>query len=157
MSVTIKLYKNYSDNNVVSKYIEQIGEDITGTFREETSVLKPSVKIAGTVPVECNYFYISEFGRYYYIDDIVSVRNNLYEISGHVDVLHTYQDSIKACSGIIYRQESEWNLYLDDGSFKAYNNPKFKVEPFGTGFDSLHFILAVAGNSQVTRTEESEK
>lgn len=147
MSVTIKLYKNSSDTNVVSKYLEQIGSDISGVFKESTSVLRPIVKISGSLPTNCNYFYIEEFARYYYIDDIRTITNDIYEISGHVDVLQTYGPQIKACSGIIARQENDWNLYLDDGSFKTYNNPWFKIETFDSGFDALHFVLAVAGNS----------
>lgn len=147
MSVTIKLYKNSSDTNVVSKYLEQIGSDISGVFKESTSVLRPIVKISGSLPTNCNYFYIAEFARYYYIDDIRTITNDIYEISGHVDVLQTYGQQIRACSGIIARQENDWNLYLDDGSFKTYNNPWFKIETFDSGFDSLHFVLAVAGNS----------
>lgn len=147
MSVTLKLMNNASDTNVVSKYVTQIGEDIAGTFRADSSILKPTILIEGTIPTNCNYFYITEFGRYYYIDDVVTVRNNLFEISGHVDVLKTYENQIRNSTGIIYRQENDWNLYLDDGSFKVYNNPIFDVKPFPSGFDSLHFILAVAGNS----------
>ena len=161
MSCTIKLYNNSSDINVVSKYLTQISENITGVFKETTSILRPTIKIkfptiesesetvsaAGVILSTCNYFYVEEFARYYFMDDIKVITNDIFEISGHVDVLQTYGPQIKACSGIIARQENDWNLYLDDGSFKTYNNPWFKIETFDSGFDALHFVLAVAGNS----------
>lgn len=146
MSVTIKLYNNASDTNVLSKYITQIGSDIIGVFKETTSILNPTVKIDGSLPTNCNYFYIAEFNRYYYIDDVKTITADIFEITGHVDVLKTYESQIRGCTGIVARQENDWNLYLDDGSFKTYNNPLFQMLVFDSGFDDLHFILAVAGS-----------
>lgn len=146
MSISLILYTNLSDTNVVNKNIVQLSS-LTGTLKDRTSVLNPSILIEGTLPPNCNYFYISDFNRYYFIDDIISVSNNIFQISGHVDVLKTYASEIKASTGIVARQENNWNLYVDDGSFKTYQNPKFKIEKFPDGFNSLNFIMAIAGNS----------
>lgn len=146
MSITLTLYRNDSDTNVVNKELTSLLA-VTGTLKERTSILNPSILVEGTLPTTCNYFYISDFGRYYYIDDVVSVTNNTFQITGHVDVLQTYATEIKASTGIIARQENAWNLYVDDGAFKVYQNPKFRIDTFPSGFSSLNFILAVAGNS----------
>ena len=118
---------------------------ITGTLREETSILNPVIRFQGTIPVHANYMYIPEFDRYYFINDIKSIRNNLYEISAHVDVLMTYQDQIRNCTGIVARQQNNWNLYIDDGVFKTYQNRIILVKEFPTGFVRNDFVLAVAG------------
>lgn len=146
MSISLTLYRNDSDTNVVNKSITSLLA-VTGTLKERTSILNPSILVQGTLPTTCNYFYISEFGRYYYIDDVVSVTNDTFQITGHVDVLQTYATEIRASTGIIARQENAWNLYVDDGAFKVYQNPKFRIDLFPSGFSSLNFILAVAGNS----------
>lgn len=144
MSFTIDLMRNTSDVNVVDKSLE-ILSSVSGVLKESTSILNPVIKIEGTLPTSCNYFYISEFGRYYYINDITSINNDIFEISGHVDVLKTYASQLRGCSGIVARQESKYNLYLDDGSFKTYQNPRFKKINFPNGFDTMEFVLAVAG------------
>lgn len=144
MSFTINLMNNSSAKNVVNKNLTQLSS-IDGVLKEATSILNPTVKIQGMLPVNCNYFHIPNFDRYYYITDIRSINNDIFEISGHVDVLTTYRDQILRCSGIVARQRNVYNLYLDDGSFKTYQNPTFKIEVFPQGFSNPEFVLAVAG------------
>ena len=144
MSFTIQTMYNSSDKNVVSKRLTQLGS-FTGVLKESTSIINPIIKIEGSIPTNCNYLYIEQFGRYYYVTDIKSVTNNIYEISAHVDVLKTYDAQIRACTGIVSRQQAKWNMYLDDGIFKTYQNPKFKTVNFPSGFSTMEFVLAVSG------------
>lgn len=145
MSITINLIKNKSDTNVLTKSLETLST-ITGVLKDDTDILNPSILIEGSLPTNCNYFQIPDFNRYYFITGLESVANDLFKITGHVDVLSTYADSIRNCSGIIARQESEYNLYVDDGSFKVYQNPTFSIKQFDSGFNTAEFILAVAGS-----------
>lgn len=145
MSFTIKICKNNSDVNVVSKNIVDI-TDVTGTLKTATSIINPVIEISGSLPITANYMYIAEFARYYFIDDIRSTGQGRYEISAHVDVLMTYGDKIRACTGIIARQENAWNLYVDDGTFKVYQNPKLTMKKFPSGFTTQEFVLAIAGS-----------
>lgn len=145
MSFNIELKTNFSDDNVLDKIISPVAT-VTGTLKRSTSILQPVIEISGSVPVNANYMYIPEFVRYYYIDDIVSTGNNRYEISAHVDVLKTYASEIRACTAIVARQESQWNLYVDDGSFKVYQNPMLTIKKFPSGFNTQEFVLAVAGS-----------
>lgn len=144
MSFSIELMQNMSDENVVNKTVISLST-VTGEFRDETSILNPVIKIEGSIPTTCNYFYIAEFNRYYYINDIKSIRNNLFEISGHVDVLKTYASQLRECSGIVARQQVKWNMYIDDSVFKLYQNPRFRTEVFSNGFSTMEFVFAVAG------------
>lgn len=146
--MTIKFYKNYSDNNVVSKNIDQVGSDVTGNFREDVSVTDPVFTIedyTGFNPATVNYCYIGDLNRYYYITDIRLITKTIYEIHCHVDVLKTYASGIRGCSAIVMRQQNKANYYLQDGIFKTYANPNYEVTQFPSGFSSEHFVLAVAG------------
>ena len=148
MSFTVKLYTNTSPRNFVTKTITQVGTDLSGDLRQETSIVRPAILIeSDTVPVSANYMYIADFGRYYFIEDIVSVRKGLWEIHATVDPLYTYATQLKNCSGIVHRAESEgaYNLNLNDGSFKAYANPHIITKKFPNGFTTQDFVLAVAG------------
>ena len=145
--MTIKLYNNLSDKIVVDKNITQIGNDISGTLREDCSVTDPIIKLESTVGsniTKCNYAYISEFGRYYYINNIVCT-GKLFELHMHVDVLMSYRGSIRTNSAVISRQEKNYNLYLQDGVFKTYSQPHYEIKQFGSGFTDFEFIFCVAG------------
>lgn len=142
--MTIKLYSNTSDKIVVDKSITQVGADITGTLREDCSIIDPVIKME-TNPIGSNYAYISEFGRYYYINNIVCT-GKLFEVHMHVDVLKTYAAGIRSNNAVVSRQEKQYNLYLQDGVFKEQANPHYEIKKFPTGFSSFNFILAVSGD-----------
>lgn len=143
--MTIELQQNSSDINVLSKIVTTLSS-VNGTLKNATSIIRPTIQIEGTLPTNCNYFTIPDFGRSYFIDDVTSIHNNIFEISGHVDVLYTYAAQIRACSGIIARQQNKWNLYIDDGTFKTYQNELITIKKFPSGFQTQEFVLAVAGS-----------
>ena len=147
--MNIVLMVNKSEPEKVTKELTTLAT-ITGSLKEGTSVINPTILIQGTPVtvqqiVTSNYLRIPDFGRYYFIRDISSVRTNLWEISCHVDVLQSYATQIKAQTAIIQRQMQKWNLYLNDGSFKVYQNPIVLTKPFPSGFNTMEFVLAVAG------------
>lgn len=149
MSFTVDLYKNSSP-------VEKIGKDLTDQqsitdvlLKRDTSILRPVLLVNDARGVtDFNYMYISEFNRYYFIDDIRSTHNNIWEISGHVDVLETYAAQIKANTAVIKRQERKYNLYLDDPEFKTYNNEQIQTLKFpaNTFNKQLSYVLTVNGS-----------
>lgn len=143
----ITLQVNNSEKERLDKSITDIAT-ISGTLREKTSLIDPVIVIEGDLSnyVNCNYMTIPAFNRSYFINNITSVSNNLFEISAHVDVLTTYKTQIRTNDAIIARQEKKWNLYLNDGVFKTYQNPYIVTKAFPSGFTSQHFVFSVAGN-----------
>ena len=158
---TIELYQNKSALNVVDKNIMWL-ETANGQLKKGTSIIEPVITIhtdgSDVWRKQLNYTYISEFGRYYYVTDIVSVEGvfnsptqinptSLWELHMHVDVLMSYKDQIRQQTAIVSRQENTYNLMLDDGFFMAYQNPMFQTLYFSnpTPFESQEFVLVVAG------------
>lgn len=148
--MTIRFYTNTAEKNRVNKsdYLTQKSEMI-GTLRESTSIINPVITIHsvnGATPLSgINYMYIVDLDRYYFIVDISTVNNDIWVINAKIDVLHTYKRQIYEQKAIIKRQENLWNLYLNDGSFKVYQNPHIKQTSFPYGFTGSSFVLAVAG------------
>lgn len=144
MDITLQI--NNSEKNRLDKSITDI-ITLSGTLRDKTSIIDPIIVIEGDLSsyVNCNYLTISAFNRSYFINNITSLRNDLFEITAHVDVLSTYKSQIRANSAIIARQEKKWNLYLNDGVFKTYQNPHIVTKAFPSGFTEQHFIFSVAG------------
>lgn len=147
MAFNIILQRNNSEITRVTKSIDNL-LTVSGTLKEETSIIDPVIKIECDLAavIGCNYLSIPTFGRSYFVNNISSIRNGLVEFSCHVDVLSTFADSIKTNTAIIKRQEKKWNLYLNDGSFKVYQNPTVLTKAFPSGFTTQEFILAIAGS-----------
>lgn len=145
----INLYENSSENYVVSKNIT-IKESLQNcVLKDNTSVENPVVLVRNTANISSyNYMYIPDFHRYYYIEEIVSVQNGLWELHGHVDVLQTYGNAIKGLTATCKRQENLFNMYLDDPEFKTYNEAQIVTKIFtgGNGLTkNMNYILVVAG------------
>lgn len=144
----VSFYQNTSENyridkSLIGKYTESC------TLKDGCSVENPEILIANANNMsDCNYMYIPDFNRYYFITDIVSVRDGLWLISGHVDVLMSFKNEIRGCTATFKRQENLFNLYLDDPEFKTYNNAQIvtKVLTGGGGLTkNMNYILVTAG------------
>ena len=146
--ITLRCYKNLSENNVVNKNITQLGSDLTGTLKENCSIIDQIILIEG-IPDEnishLNYIYIPSFNRYYYVNNIEVENTNLFRLHCHVDVLKTFASGIRSNNAVISRQENKYNLYLPDGAFKTYANPHYQIVKFPSGFSGYHYVLTVAG------------
>lgn len=147
MSFSIALQTNASEKNKLDKDLTTIAT-VKGTLKTETSIIDPIILIEGNLSdyVGCNYMTISAFGRSYFVNNIRAIRNNLFEISAHVDVLTSFSADIRSNNAIVRRQENKWNLYLNDGTFKVYQNPNVLTKAFPSGFSRQEFVLAVAGS-----------
>ena len=151
MSFSVKLQKNTSPPNYVAKAIADI-KTCTGTLREGTSIIDPVILIEGDVKANMvgsiNYCYIAEFGRYYYITNIISDVTGVWEIHCHVDVLMSFSAQIKEQNAVVSRQEYRYNMMLDDGWFMSYQDPIVQTKLFSVEgpFEQQEFVLVVAGN-----------
>lgn len=141
------LYTNSSDDHTVTKNLTQILDITNGVLREECSIIDPVIKIEGLQAgnyANCNYAYIPSFGRYYFVKNII-LKGNLCELHMHVDVLSSFATELKALDAIVSRQEKKYNLYLQDGLFRTYQNPHIQIKQFPVSFDTFEFIFSVAG------------
>lgn len=121
-NVHLNIWTTKSEKTALTKEIVLGSKiELTGTLRDASNVLDPSIEIAGSATsiVARNYFEIPEFGRKYFITEITSTGYGRVIIRGHVDVLSTYADDIKKLSAVIARQENKYNLFLDDNVFKV--------------------------------------
>lgn len=144
--MTIEFYVNQSEKNRLDKTLVS-AFNLNGELKEDCSIIDPVIKIVSDVSTmaSVNYLYIASFGRYYFINNVISINNEICEVHAHVDVLSTYKDEIRAQRAVVSRQEKKWNLYLNDGVFKTYQNPYIITKAFSSGFTSQHFVLSIAG------------
>lgn len=141
----IEFYKNNSPKNKVGKTLSKVVE-LNGTLKDGADIINPSITVHDINSATCNYMYIPNFNRYYFITDVKNVRNGLWVVNAHVDVLETYKNTIKGQTAIVSRQENNWNMFLNDNNFKTQQNSDIITKEFPSGFSGRSFVLAVSGS-----------
>lgn len=145
--MNISLYKTSGEVNLLNKQLSD-EKVFSGTLRSETSIATPAVLFESEVNLtQYNYMYISSFGRYYYITDIISVRNGLWEVRGKVDVLMSFKNGIESSFVVLDHSEETGNTnYLQSNIWTALVKDKTDVLTFSNGFlDDGEYILITAG------------
>lgn len=160
MSVHINLYSNKAPEEKIDKSSDlTLIESLNVEFKGPVDILNPIIQIESTatttqakILTQCNYIYIQELSRYYYVTAIVCPFNDVFELTCRVDPLMSWKTGILAQSVIVARNEKDYRLYLDDSALKIYNNPNISTYNFRdslgniTGFTAQEFILALAGS-----------
>lgn len=143
----IKLYYNTSDNRCIKKNITNEFA-LTGTLRESTSIINPEITVTLSDPVRYNYCYIPVLKRYYYINNVISVKNGVWKLIMEVDPLMSFKNDILALKVVVSKQSSTTNgdEYIDDGSLVTDNLMFKTVYNFANGFNNnSEYILITAG------------
>lgn len=148
--LSVQLMNNSSPVEKIGKTLSA-GNTYNCALKDDTSVLDPAIIIQTSDNIYTyNYMYISDFGRYYFINDIISLNNNRWMIKAHVDVLETYKTQIRSNSAVIKRQQNLYNLYLDDPEFKTYNYERVQTLKFKNAANpftkNLKYVLTVNGS-----------
>lgn len=93
------------------------------TLKQPCSVLNPVI-VLQSASTSWNYFYIPEFSRYYFIEDIRYIHNNTVEITGTVDAMGSHRDGILNTSQYILRAASGYDVNIPDLTFPAKGGRK---------------------------------
>lgn len=145
--MNIELFICSAENNRIDKSNFLSSKlTLTGNLRNESSVIDPSILIENSNPTSFNYMYIGDFGRYYFIKDIESIRTNIWKIDAHVDVLYSFKDKIMGCRGIVSKTNLNTfaNKYYDDGSFVTENRKWLEFKEFSQSFKRDGSVILIA-------------
>lgn len=110
MSLSITLYTSTADPKEVDKTskLTQVGSaSITATPTGDIDMLNPAVLLNYDASyLNANYAYISEFGRYYYINDASVKPGQSITLTMTVDPLMSFKNTIANCMACVTRSES---------------------------------------------------
>lgn len=112
----IYCFNNTKEDIVVDKNISvnSFALRFRGIFRDNIDLINPIFDIEWTQIPTFNYVYLNMFGRYYFVDNIECVRNNLYRIYCSIDVLMSYREQLKDLQVYVTRQENNINNFIID-------------------------------------------
>lgn len=146
--MNIILYQTTSERERINKDLSS-SLSLSGALRGECSVTNPSFNIEVTNPSDYNYCYIPDFGRYYYITNIVSVRTNIWRIDCDVDVLMSFKDAILNLEVIVSDVslgESPVSTYYSGEQWASTVRTKTDIINFPNGLlDNGEYILITSG------------
>lgn len=152
-----KIYKTKSAPNVVNKTLSEVVTFEEVIFKEDTSLLNPTIIINGVSNASSytiedigtsNYFSIPKVNRYYFITDITMMSGGRVAITGKVDVLMSFKTDILGSTQLIVRQEKKTNNYLIDTDIPLSSKKQVIEHEFGDAItDSGYYVLAVNGGN----------
>lgn len=127
------------------------GTTVNCDLREPTSIINPVITIkVSSKPTGYNYAYISDFGRYYYINDWVSEYGR-WTAHLKVDALASFSADIKASTQYVVRSASDRDEYITDSMYPATAKCSYDLgtttgtNPFDTS--SMSYIVGIIGDT----------
>lgn len=119
MSITISIGSISVDPRTLDKttdFNSSTPSDITAQIKDSCSVMSPRFILSASVVdlVQYNYCYVADWGRYYYIENMVTMPGGRTEIICKEDVLTTNADAIKAMQISLARSQSNSNKKMLD-------------------------------------------
>ena len=144
--MNLRLCVNNSEKNKINKSLTA-GVTLSGTLRNESNVVNPSIIINIDNPTIYNYAYIEDFRRYYFITDYISLRTGIWQINLKSDVLMSFKDSILASNVLINNTETTGkNYYLSGSNWVSNCKAKTDILTFSQGLlNDGQYILITAG------------
>lgn len=148
--MVIKIWSNFSKKKNSTKQPTG-GTDVTVTLKQPTSILHPAFFTA-SIPASCNYIYCADFGRYYFVNDIVRVNKDMLEIHCDVDPMATAKSIIQASIFYIIRSASLYNGAVSDGEVIPTNDVVQAVQSSGDLLSNLNlnsqaYVARVVGKN----------
>lgn len=153
--MTLQFKKTSDDVRKLDKSFTALGDPVTANATQTCSIINPVWLLAYSANYEAaTHVTCSEFGRTYFINDIVMSTGGKCFVYATVDVLTTYASKIKACSGTVLRSESIGApTLIADGKLPIQTNKllvdcdNFPNTPFDPLTTQYQFILTTIGGT----------
>lgn len=144
----LKLWKNFSKRkNSTKRPADASATVLDVKLKQATSIEKP-VFILQSNEYEYNYAYA--LGHYYFINDIVSISNDLIEIHCSQDLLATYKSEVQATTAFVEYSTSLYNEHINDPRIVTLNTSTFHSLTGATAlFDNTgYYLVSAVGRGQ---------
>ena len=120
------LYKTRDSNRVLNKTLTNEAV-LNINLKRDTDIVRPKIPLAKTGGLDLktfNYAYIPDLNRYYFINNIESINNNVDVLLLEVDVLETYKADILASEMTYTATAGTGDNIITDANTGVNNNTK---------------------------------
>ena len=143
--ITVTFYSFAKKRNSTKQ--PSTGTDLSCLVKSDSSIINPVIEVS-VDPTGYNYCYISAFGRYYYIEDIV-FQKGIWICYCSVDVLASYKSQIGSSSFYVTRSASSYDGNIVDAQYPAtsdvvFSNTATATNPFSwSGFNGGVYVIGL--------------
>lgn len=144
--MTITLYQTKSDKKRASKDLTLLSTLNNARLYDTFDVLRPKLKISRETfdsIKSCNYAYIPDFGRYYFVK--YEIDSNFVLLNCEVDVRTSYKEGISGLTCTVTRNENLKNGYLHDSNYSIYAYEQVVCKMFPNAINQDSIILMTVG------------
>lgn len=103
--MTVTLYNNSSAYNVLYKSMGEAVASVTATVKGSCSIDNPTLLLNYNSAASFNYFYVSEWGRYYRVTNRLLVPGEHMMVSGISDPVQSFNSGIAGLDVLAARCE----------------------------------------------------
>lgn len=110
------LYKTNDSDNVINKTLNTI-YSFNINMKKDVDIIQPVIILNDKNTMdfkECNYCYLHEFDRYYFIRSIDNVGKNLWSLTLECDVLESFKLDIISAVVEINKPIGDGEFYVND-------------------------------------------
>ena len=146
---------NFSSLNKRLNSTKQIAmsETYYCVFKNGCDMINPTLLLELNQETFPSYTAFQIGTKYYNVQTIRSVREHLFEIDGHIDVLATYKNAIGATTEYIIRSASAYNLDIIDSKYPTFGVTNISEQEFNTLHSSFTnggcFVVGIANGVNV--------
>ena len=148
--MTIKVYSGFSKRQNSTKQPTG-GTDVSVNLKMPTNMLAPVFEISATYATY-NYVYVASWGRYYFVEDVEYITNDIVRLHCTVDALASYKTQVGSTSALIEYTSASTNILIPDPRNKPSDaiieQTSNLIDLAAAGFSGYGmFILGVAGGT----------
>ena len=121
------------------------GTDVNCYLKDDTSLIHPVFVLdSGNFSVN----YVQWGNRYYFVDDVVSIRNSAVELHCSVDALASWKTQIGSSSQYVVRSSSAYDEYIVDSMYPADVRTNIQTVEIDLGLDTANtsYVLGVVNS-----------
>ena len=142
--VDITFYNNNSDRRCINKNLTgatTISGNVKTQYTSSSISLDIDVSVAGITPFKFNYMKYDN--KFYYIDNVDFVLQNIIRLNCSVDLLETYKAQILKQTAVLERSQNIYSRYIDDDKLvlNAYKRVQTKAFPVSFTPSSSYVIV----------------
>ena len=140
----ITFYNNNSDRRCINKNLTgatTISGNVKTQYTSSGISINIDVSVAGITPFQFNYMKYDN--KFYYIDNVDFVSQNIIRLNCSVDLLETYKAQILKQTAVLERSQNIYSRYIDDDKLvlNAYKRVQTKAFPVSFTPSSSYVIV----------------
>ena len=147
--MTVTCYKNTDDSKkAIKKNLTKLSTK-NCIFKDGFSIIEPHLLIEYTSELlKCNYLYIKELSRYYFVNNINLQNGNYMEFDCNADDIMNWQSYLKSKKFYIERQEKTFSSLIVDTQAPSFNDRIQTIKTLGTFGTEPTIYLNTTGGVQ---------